>query len=262
MTTPRECACPRSAVGTSLIDRSLCQAYHAREIAYDLRSEGITALLQYGGTGNCHCVADIWRRGSTDVTACVVQLAAILLFMKRKEAKAQKLRWDLTLGSIQLQNDVLFVGRSKVEYKQRTVSCQSAENRHPHRTKRAGLGISAMGAAAEDASHHKDTELSWNAAAADGNGMFDASASKTDVEGHRVHPDEERGKDGVQKRLTLTFQDVTVRVTAPGEALGETLLSRVDPRRLSGRVHRANHPKRVWKRPCLRAWRVKRLTRW
>jgi len=194
------------------------------------------------------------------VTACIARRAAILLFIKMKEAKAQKLRWDLTLGSIQLQNDVPFVGRSKVECKERAVSCQSAENRHLRRTKRAGLGISAMAAAAEDASH-KDTELSWNAAAADGNGMFDASASETDVEGHRVHPDEERGKDAVQKRLTLTFQGVTVRVTAPGEALGETLLSRVDPRQLSDWVHRVNHPKRVWKRPCLRAWRVKRLTR-
>ncbi|CAK7564578.1 MAG: hypothetical protein SEPTF4163_002472 [Sporothrix epigloea] len=34
----------------------------------------------------------------------------------------------------------------------------------------------------------------------------------------------------IQKRLTLTFKDVTVRVTASGVMLGETLLSRIDPR--------------------------------
>ncbi|CAK7221669.1 hypothetical protein SBRCBS47491_004607 [Sporothrix bragantina] len=40
-----------------------------------------------------------------------------------------------------------------------------------------------------------------------------------------------RNKDGgVQKRLTLTFKDVTVRVTASGAMLGETLFSRIDPR--------------------------------
>ena len=36
--------------------------------------------------------------------------------------------------------------------------------------------------------------------------------------------------NGVQKRLTLTFKDVTVRVTASGAMLGETLFSRYDPR--------------------------------
>ncbi|CAK7222792.1 hypothetical protein SEUCBS140593_005023 [Sporothrix eucalyptigena] len=40
-----------------------------------------------------------------------------------------------------------------------------------------------------------------------------------------------RNKNGrVQKRLTLTFKDVTVRVMASGAMLGETLFSRVDPR--------------------------------
>lgn len=37
-------------------------------------------------------------------------------------------------------------------------------------------------------------------------------------------------KGSVPKRLTLTFKDVTVRVMASGTMLGETLLSRVDPR--------------------------------
>ena len=35
-----------------------------------------------------------------------------------------------------------------------------------------------------------------------------------------------------RKRLTVTFRDVTVKVTASGEAYGETLLSHVDPRGL------------------------------
>lgn len=69
------------------------------------------------------------------------------------------------------------------------------------------------------------------------------SSSDTDVEVENV--DEERGKDHIQKRLTLTFQDVTVRVTAPDEALGETLWSRVDPRQLAGLFKRNNRPMRV-----------------
>lgn len=43
--------------------------------------------------------------------------------------------------------------------------------------------------------------------------------------------DAEAGKtNGSQKRMTLTFKDVTVRVMASGAMLGETLFSRVDPR--------------------------------
>ncbi|KAL1901802.1 hypothetical protein Sste5346_001505 [Sporothrix stenoceras] len=37
-------------------------------------------------------------------------------------------------------------------------------------------------------------------------------------------------KNGSQKRMTLTFKDVTVRVQASGAMLGETLFSRIDPR--------------------------------
>ncbi|KAF4445685.1 ATPase [Fusarium albosuccineum] len=69
------------------------------------------------------------------------------------------------------------------------------------------------------------------------------SSSDTDVEVDDV--DEERGKDHIQKRLALTFQNVTVRVTAPDEALGETLWSRVDPRQLGGLFTRSNRPKRT-----------------
>ncbi|KAL5337204.1 ABC-2 type transporter-domain-containing protein [Aspergillus crustosus] len=46
--------------------------------------------------------------------------------------------------------------------------------------------------------------------------------------------DLENGGQGQSKRLTLTFRDVSVRVTAPDAALGETLLSVADPRRLLG----------------------------
>lgn len=70
------------------------------------------------------------------------------------------------------------------------------------------------------------------------------SSSDTDVEVENV--DEERGKDHIQKRLALTFQDVTVRVTAPDEALGETLWSRVDPRQLAG-LFKGARPMRVRK---------------
>ncbi|CAM1507980.1 Fc.00g048280.m01.CDS01 [Cosmosporella sp. VM-42] len=69
------------------------------------------------------------------------------------------------------------------------------------------------------------------------------SSSETDVEAENA--DEERGKDHIQKRLTLTFQDVTVRVTAPDEALGETLWSRVDPRQLKGVFGGNSRPKRT-----------------
>ncbi|KAM5381157.1 hypothetical protein ACJZ2D_003073 [Fusarium nematophilum] len=69
------------------------------------------------------------------------------------------------------------------------------------------------------------------------------SSSDTDVEVDNV--DEERGKDYIQKRLSLTFQGVTVRVTAPDEALGETLWSWVDPRQLVGLFKRNDKPKRT-----------------
>ncbi|KAH7214361.1 ABC-2 type transporter-domain-containing protein [Fusarium oxysporum] len=69
------------------------------------------------------------------------------------------------------------------------------------------------------------------------------TSSDTNVDVENV--DEERGKDFIQKRLTLTFQNVIVRVTAPDEALGETLWSWVDPRQLGGLFKRTHRPKRT-----------------
>ncbi|KAL2132058.1 hypothetical protein VTI74DRAFT_4260 [Chaetomium olivicolor] len=90
--------------------------------------------------------------------------------------------------------------------------------------------------------------MSWSAeAAADGHPVFDASASETDVEVNHAFADEERQKDdALQKRLTLTFKNVTVNVTSPGEALGETLWSWVNPSQsLSLFFRREEHTKRT-----------------
>ncbi len=87
----------------------------------------------------------------------------------------------------------------------------------------------------------------WSTKAApDGNAVFDASASETDVEVNRVFAEEERHKyEDFQKRLTLTFKNVTVNVTAPGEALGETLWSWANPSQLLSVFQRAERTKRV-----------------
>lgn len=76
-----------------------------------------------------------------------------------------------------------------------------------------------------------------------GQGLQYGSSSDTDVGQESV--DQERGKDFIQKHLTLTFKDVSVRVTAPDEALGETLWSRVDPRQLLDLFSRDERPKRT-----------------
>ncbi|KAL4875271.1 ABC-2 type transporter-domain-containing protein [Aspergillus karnatakaensis] len=55
--------------------------------------------------------------------------------------------------------------------------------------------------------------------------------------------DLEQGSD-ITKRLTLTFKNVSVHVTAPDAALGETLLSVADPRRLLD-YFRGERPKRT-----------------
>lgn len=57
--------------------------------------------------------------------------------------------------------------------------------------------------------------------------------------------DLENRAEGIRKRLTLTFRDLNVLVTAPDAALGSTLWSEVDPRQLSGLFRRGNQPKRV-----------------
>jgi hypothetical protein len=87
-------------------------------------------------------------------------------------------------------------------------------------------------------------------ATADAHADFDALASETDVEANPAFVGEKRHKededDALQKRLTLTFKNVTVNVTAPGEALGDTLLSYANPTQLLSLFRRKEHTKRVW----------------
>lgn len=89
--------------------------------------------------------------------------------------------------------------------------------------------------------------MSWSAeSVADGHTIFDASASETNVEDNHVFADGEQPKgDAFQKRLTLTFKNVTVNVTAPGEALGDTLLSWVNPSQLLSPFRKGEHTRRV-----------------
>lgn len=49
----------------------------------------------------------------------------------------------------------------------------------------------------------------------------------------------------IRKRLTLTFRDLSVQVTAPNAALGSTLWSDVDPRQLASLFTQKKQPKRV-----------------
>lgn len=62
------------------------------------------------------------------------------------------------------------------------------------------------------------------------------SSSLTDVES---------GGCQAQKRLTLTFRNINVRVTAPDAALGDTLLSVADPRQFIKGFYKTQQPKRV-----------------
>ncbi|KAG2419095.1 hypothetical protein HFD88_002199 [Aspergillus terreus] len=66
--------------------------------------------------------------------------------------------------------------------------------------------------------------------------MYDSSSSTVDVE---------QGDSGVRKRLTLTFCNVNVHVTAPDAALGDTLLSVADPRQYLDIFSRSKRPKRT-----------------
>ncbi|CAH0037575.1 unnamed protein product [Clonostachys solani] len=59
-----------------------------------------------------------------------------------------------------------------------------------------------------------------------------SSSSSSDTENQENALEEVKSRDFVPKRLTLSFKDLTVRVTASSEALGETLWSRVDPGQL------------------------------
>ena len=66
------------------------------------------------------------------------------------------------------------------------------------------------------------------------------SSSSTEV-GNLENVDAEYGKDPIEKRLTLTFKNLTVRVEASDQALGETLLSRVDPREWGRQLFRGRY---------------------
>lgn len=57
--------------------------------------------------------------------------------------------------------------------------------------------------------------------------------------------DVEDRREEIRKRLTVTFKDLNVQVTAPDAALGDTLWSEVDPRQLAGLFRRNQRPKRV-----------------
>ena len=68
----------------------------------------------------------------------------------------------------------------------------------------------------------------------------------TPSSGTKTPPDLEQGqKTGIQKRLTLTFRHLNVRVTAPDAALGNTILSEADPRQIINFFRRNKLPKRV-----------------
>ncbi|KAJ5537442.1 hypothetical protein N7513_010628 [Penicillium frequentans] len=68
---------------------------------------------------------------------------------------------------------------------------------------------------------------------------------ETPSSGTATPVDVENGVNGIRKRLTITFRDLNVRVTAPDAALGSTLLSRVDPRQLAGLFKRDKSPQRT-----------------
>lgn len=68
---------------------------------------------------------------------------------------------------------------------------------------------------------------------------------ETPSSGAATPVDVEYGVDEVRKRLTVTFRDLNVRVTAPDAALGNTLWSDIDPRQLGALLKRSDRPKRV-----------------
>lgn len=68
---------------------------------------------------------------------------------------------------------------------------------------------------------------------------------ETPSSGTTTPVDLEHGDDQIRKRLTVTFRDLNVRVTAPEAALGSTLWSEVDPRQIGALFKRGARPKRV-----------------
>ncbi|GKZ31196.1 hypothetical protein AbraIFM66950_011408, partial [Aspergillus brasiliensis] len=59
--------------------------------------------------------------------------------------------------------------------------------------------------------------------------------------------DIEPGNSSIPKQLTLTWRNVSVNVTAPDAALGDTLLSVADPRQFLGWFSKSQRPKRLYK---------------
>ncbi|KAI2709365.1 hypothetical protein DTO039G3_53 [Penicillium roqueforti] len=68
---------------------------------------------------------------------------------------------------------------------------------------------------------------------------------ETPSSGTTTPVDLEHGDDQIRKRLTVTFRDLNVRVTAPEAALGSTLWSEVDPRQIGALFKRGARPKRT-----------------
>jgi hypothetical protein len=81
----------------------------------------------------------------------------------------------------------------------------------------------------------------------DVDGIHYGSSSDSDFGTENM--DDEMGKDHIEKRLSLTFRDITVNVTAPDQALAETLWSRVDPRQLGSIFRRSSAPKMLQNHP-------------
>ncbi|EYE92883.1 putative ABC multidrug transporter [Aspergillus ruber CBS 135680] len=68
----------------------------------------------------------------------------------------------------------------------------------------------------------------------------------TPSSGTATPPDLEHGKKAsIEKRLTLTFRNLNIRVTAPDAALGSTILSEADPRQFLDFFRRNKQPKRT-----------------
>lgn len=68
---------------------------------------------------------------------------------------------------------------------------------------------------------------------------------ETSSSGMTTPVDVENGFGQIRKRLTVTFRDLNVRVTAPDAALGSTLWSDIDPRQLGDLFNRTKGSKRV-----------------
>lgn len=77
------------------------------------------------------------------------------------------------------------------------------------------------------------------------NTVLDDWTMETPSSGVATPVDVENGVGQIRKRLTVTFRELTVRVTAPDAALGRTLWSEIDPRQIVTWFTRKNPPKRV-----------------